>query len=62
MLATDLIENTQSAVAASGAQSVEDVRHAPRRLAGFSASLAAENAALKRFLIDAPLQPARNRG
>jgi dGTPase len=51
LLATDLIENTKSAVTASGAQSVEEVRRAPRRLAGFSASLAAENAALKRFLI-----------
>ncbi len=51
LLATDLIENTRSAVAASGVQSVEDVRHAPRRLAGFSVLLAAENAALKRFLI-----------
>ncbi len=51
LLATDLIENTKSSVAASGAQSVEDVRHAPRRLAGFSAPLASENAALKRFLI-----------
>jgi dGTPase len=49
-LATGLIENTRSAVAASGVQSVEDVRHAPRRLAGFSSSVAAENAALKRFL------------
>jgi dGTPase len=50
-LATGLIENTRSSVAASGVQSVEDVRHAPRRLAGFSASLAAENAALKKFLL-----------
>jgi len=50
-LATGLIENTQAAITASGVQSVEDVRHAPRRLAGFSASMAAENAALKRFLI-----------
>src|SRR6202163_674960 len=49
-LATGLIENTRSVVAASGVQSVEDVRHAPRRLAGFSASLIAENAALKKFL------------
>jgi dGTPase len=49
-LATGLIQNTQSVVAASGVQSVEDVRHAPRRLAGFSALLAAENAALKKFL------------
>jgi dGTPase len=49
-LATGLIENTRSIVAASGVQNVEDVRHAPRRLAGFSASLIAENAALKKFL------------
>jgi dGTPase len=50
-LATGLIENTRTAVAASGAQSVEDVRHAPRRLAGFSAPMAAENAVLKKFLL-----------
>jgi dGTPase len=50
-LATGLIENTQSAIAASHVKSVEDVRRAPRRLAGFSASMAAENAALKKFLL-----------
>ncbi len=50
-LATGLIENTQAAVAASGAQTVEDVRCAPRRLAGFSSTMAAENAALKKFLL-----------
>ena len=50
-LATGLIENTRSVVAASGVQSVEDVRRAPRRLAGFSASMAAENAVLKKFLL-----------
>jgi dGTPase len=50
-LATGLIENTQSVVAASGVQSVEDVRHAPRRLAGFSPPITAENAALKKFLL-----------
>jgi dGTPase len=50
-LATGLIDNTRSAVAASGVRSVEDVRHAPRRLAGFSASLASENAVLKKFLL-----------
>src|SRR6202166_849359 len=49
--ATGLIENTRSAVAASGVQSVEDVRRAPRRLAGFDASMSAENAALKKFLL-----------
>ena len=50
-LATGLIENTRTVVAASGVQSVDDVRHAPRRLAGFSASLGAENAVLKKFLL-----------
>jgi dGTPase len=50
-LATGLIENTRSVIAASGVQSVEDVRQAPRRLAGFSATLAAENASLKEFLV-----------
>jgi dGTPase len=50
-LATGLIENTQSAIAASHVKSVEDVRRAPRRLAGFSASMAAENTALKKFLL-----------
>jgi len=50
-LATGLIENTRSVVSASGVQTVEDVRRAPKRLAGFSASLAAENAALKKFLL-----------
>jgi dGTPase len=50
-LATGLIENTRSVIAASGVQSVEDVRKAPRRLAGFGASVAAENATLKKFLV-----------
>jgi dGTPase len=50
-LATGLIENTRSVVASNAVQSVEDVRHAPRRLAAFSASLADENAALKKFLL-----------
>ncbi len=50
-LATGLIQNTRAAVAASGVQSVEDVRHEPGRLAGFSGSMAAENAALKKFLL-----------
>jgi len=50
-LATGLIENTQAAITTSGVQSVEDVRRAPRRLAGFSSTMAAENAALKKFLI-----------
>ena len=50
-LATGLVENTKIQVASSGVQSVEDVRHEPRRLAGFNASLSAENAVLKKFLL-----------
>jgi len=43
-LATDLITATRSRVAASGARSVDDIRAAPRRLAGFSEQGAARNA------------------
>jgi dGTPase len=50
-LATGLIENTRSVIAASGVQTVEDVRHEPRRLTGFTAPLTAENAVLKKFLL-----------
>jgi dGTPase len=49
-LATDLIENTQQSVLTSGATSVDDIRRAPRRLAGFSDAFAQRNAELKRFL------------
>lgn len=49
-LATDLIENTQRMIGTSGVRGIEDVRHAPSRLAGFSADVAEQNAALKRFL------------
>ena len=49
-LATDLIEGTQRRVDASGAETVEDIRRQPRRLAGFSAEAAEQNATLKRFL------------
>jgi dGTPase len=48
--ATGLIENTRSTIAASGVRNVEEVRRAPRRLAGFNASLAAENSTFKKFL------------
>jgi dGTPase len=51
-LATDLIENTRSVAAASGAKSVEDVRNQPQRLAGFSTQVARQNAALKKFLLE----------
>jgi dGTPase len=50
LLATDLIETTQERVSAAGIETVEDIRRAPRRLAGFSESRAAQNAELKRFL------------
>jgi len=50
-LATALIENTRAAVAASGAQSVEDIRRFPKRLAGFNPLVTSESAALKTFLL-----------
>jgi dGTPase len=49
-LATNLIETTQLRVLASHVSSVEDVRHTPNRLAGFSEPVAARNRELKRFL------------
>ena len=49
-LVTDLIETTRSQVQSSGAETVEDVRHHNRRLAGFSPEAGQENATLKRFL------------
>jgi dGTPase len=50
LLATDLIETTKERVDASGVSTVEDIRRAPRRLAGFSEGFAARNTELKRFL------------
>jgi dGTPase len=50
LLATDLIETTHERVSAASVETVEDIRHAPRRLAGFSETRAAQNAELKRFL------------
>jgi dGTPase len=49
-LATDLIETTRQRVLASAASSVEDIRRAPKRLAGFSDAAAVRNRELKRFL------------
>jgi len=49
-LATDLIENTQQSVLTLGAATVDDIRRAPLRLAGFSDALAQRNTELKRFL------------
>jgi dGTPase len=50
LLATDLIQTTNQRLQDSGARSVEDVRNAPKRFAGFSEELAGRNAELKRFL------------
>ena len=49
-LATSLIETTQQRVLASHTSSVEDIRQAPNRLAGFGDAAAARNGELKRFL------------
>jgi dGTPase len=51
-LATDLVENTRSTARDSGASSVEDVRRLPRRLAGWSPQVLAQNATLKIFLLE----------
>jgi dGTPase len=51
-LATDLIENTRAQAAAAAVRSTDDVRRLPGRLAGFSPQVAAENANLKRFLLE----------
>jgi len=49
-LASDLLESTQLRVLGSGASSTDDIRRAPRRLAGFSEAATARNMQLKRFL------------
>jgi dGTPase len=49
-LATDLIEATAARVAESGAVTLNDIRRAPKRLAGFSEEFRKRNAELKRFL------------
>jgi dGTPase len=51
-LATDLIEHTRAHVVGAGVRTAEEVRHFPRRLAGFSPKAAAENATLKKFLVE----------
>ena len=48
----DVIAETERRVAESGAETAQDVRSAGRQLAGFSAGLAEEEKALKRFLHD----------
>jgi dGTPase len=49
-LATDLIDATRQRVLASGIETVDDIRRAPHRLAGFTGDHAEGNAELKRFL------------
>jgi dGTPase len=49
-LASDLISNTEGRVKESGAASVEDIRRAPARLAGFSEAVKQQNSRLKAFL------------
>jgi len=49
-LASDLIANTERMVGDSRAQSMEDIRHAPVRLARFSEPARGQNAQLKGFL------------
>jgi dGTPase len=49
-LATDLIEQTQERVSASGAKDTEEIRRLPERLAGLSPEVAKSNNELKRFL------------
>ena len=50
LLASDLIESTSQRVRLSGASSTDDIRRAPKRLAGFSEKAAGQNASLKQFL------------
>jgi dGTPase len=49
-LATDLIETTRERVQRCGARSVDDIRRAPGRLAGFSEAAGRGNGQMKRFL------------
>ena len=50
LFATDLIEATMARIAESGAVTVDDIRRAPKRLAGFSEEFSQGNAELKHFL------------
>lgn len=47
---TDLIENTRIRIRDAGVKTLEEVRHYPERLAGFSPEVDAERAAAKAFL------------
>jgi len=49
-LVTDLINNTRARITAAGVKSLEDVRNAPQRVAGFSDAVDAERRQAKQFL------------
>ena len=49
-LASDLVVYTRNRLQQSGISSVQDIRKAPQRLAGFSEGTASDNASLKQFL------------
>jgi dGTPase len=51
-LVTDLINNTRARIVAAGVRSLDDVRNAPERLAGFSEAVDAERRQAKQFLYD----------
>ena len=50
---TDLIENTQRRIDAAGIHNLEELRHFPERLAGFSPEVEEERREAKRFLYEA---------
>jgi dGTPase len=50
LMVTDVIATTRAAIAASGVETVDDVRAAGRALATFSPAMAEREAALKRFM------------
>ena len=50
LMVTDVIDTTRGGIAASGVESVDDVRGAERTLATFSGDMAAHEADLKRFM------------
>ena len=50
LMVTDVIDTTRAGIAASGVESVDDVRGAGRALATFSEDMAAHEADLKRFM------------
>jgi dGTPase len=51
VLATDLIETTRENIHSAAVRTVDDIRHAPRRLATLSDKTAEANAQLKQFLV-----------